>query len=285
MKLLGLMWQNEHLEGPEGELERAAAAKLMDELGGLTLAIVQAATLIKDERVGNDKSIRTFLELFLSSRRQLPSRQSGHRNALIHCLDSVWSIAFDTLTSNSRSLLGVLSLLAPDSIPLELFRPKDQDCLQGRLAFCRWRFTNDIRAQSPGVACSSPSLNVALEELRNANLIGQDGQTLVVHRVIQEAVNYHDINDLQESFDAAAQLVYEAFPKQVLSRPLFDDWPRCQMFIQHAINLAHLYTVFRQGRESPFKASLSFVTLLSSCCWYVIRVRVREVVAELLSML
>jgi hypothetical protein len=266
MKLLGLQWQSENLEGPTGALEREAGTRLLNHLGGLTLAIVQAASLIKENRATGDQSIRTLLKLFEESRAKLPSRQIGHRDNLIHALDTVWSIALNVLSYNARSLLSVLALLAPDAIPLALFLPNDQTRLDGRLEFCKHSMSDESQSILSSAVDPSSAMEAALEELQKANLITRNGRDLVVHRVIQEAMNFHGIHDLQESFDAASQLVYEAFPKQDSSRPLFDVWPRCQMYVQHAVNLAKLYTAFRQGRES-FIGSDQFVRLLCNCGW------------------
>jgi hypothetical protein len=267
MKLLGLKWQNEYLEGETGALEREAGTRLLNHLGGLTLAIVQAATLIKETRVTGDQSIRTLLALFEDSRAKLPPRQIGHRDNLIHSLDTVWSIALNSLSPNARSLLSVLALLAPDAIPLALFLPSNQSRLNGRLEFCKRGIPDESQPTIATTVDLSPEMEAALEELQTANLVYRNGWDLVIHRVIQEAMNFHGIKDLQESFDAAAQLVYEAFPKQDQGRPLFDVWPKCQMYVQHAVNLAKLYTAFRQGRESPFTGSLDFVRLLCNCAW------------------
>jgi hypothetical protein len=266
MKLLGLQWQNEFLEGPTGDLEREAGTRLMVHLGGLTLAIVQAASLIKETRVTGDQSIRTLLKVFEDSRAKLPPRQIGHRDNLIHALDTVWSIALNAISRNARSLLSVLALLAPDAMPLALFLPSNQARLDGRLAFCKRSVSDESQAVLASAVDPSPALEAVLDELQKANLVSRNGRDLVIHRVIQEAMNFHGIHDLQESFDAASQLVYEAFPKQDQGRPLFDVWPRCQMYVQHAVNLAKLYTAFRQGRES-FSGSEEFVRLLCNCGW------------------
>jgi hypothetical protein len=266
-KLLGLQWQNKYLEGQTGALEREAGTRLLNHLGGLTVAIVQAASLIKEARVTGDQSIRTFLELFEDSRAKLPPRQIGHWDNLIHSLDTVWSIALNALSRNARSLLSVLSLLAPDAMPLALFLPSDQSRLDGRLEFCKRGVSDESQPMVAAAVDPSPAMEAALEELQRANLIYRNGRDLVIHRVTQEEMGFHCIKDLEESFDAASQLVYEAFPKQDQGRSMFDVWPKCQMYVQHAVNLAKLYTAFRQGRESPFTHSEDFVRLLCNCAW------------------
>jgi hypothetical protein len=268
MRLLGPKWQNDHLGGPDGDLERQAATKLMDSLGGLSLAIVQAATLIKDDRVGGDTSLQTFHSLFEKARIKLPVRQVASRDKLTHCLDTVWSIALNALSRNARNLLAVLSLLAPDSIPIDLFLPRNQARLDGRLSFCKRVVPNKSELRPTSTVDPSPAMEMALEELKNAKLVHQYGRNLVIHRVIQEAMNFKGVDDLQESFDAATQLVCEAFPVQELGRPMHDEWPRCQLYIQHAVNLAKTFVESRSGQE-PFHSTSEFVKLLSNCGWYV----------------
>jgi hypothetical protein len=54
---------------------------------------------------------------------------------------------------------------------------------------------------------TSLSLEAALAELLGKNLIRRDNRVISVHRVVQEAMNYHSIEDLQASFDAAVSIV------------------------------------------------------------------------------
>jgi hypothetical protein len=263
MKLLGQQWQNQHLGGQQGLLERAAAQKLLDRLGGLALAIAQAANLILEVKVTGDQSIVTLLRIFEESRVRLPLRLSGHRDVMTHALDTVWSIALNVLTPNARSLLGVFSLLAPDSILIDLFLPSNQARLNGRLAFCK--------QEDPSIPAveMSKDMFAAVKELKEAGLIRQDKRVFVIHRVIQEAMNYMDMNDLQESFDAATQLLHEAFPLRVKGRPLHDVWPRCQMYVQHIVHLSNSFVIYRQGRHGVIVPDIDFVRVLSNCGWYV----------------
>jgi len=52
-----------------------------------------------------------------------------------------------------------------------------------------------------------PPLEAALVELLKYRLIRRDERIISVHRVVQEAMNYHTIEDLQASFDAAVSIV------------------------------------------------------------------------------
>jgi hypothetical protein len=199
--------------------------------------------------------------LFEIQRQKLPPRHIGHRDNLIHALDTVWSIALDALTPNARSLLGVFALLSPDSIPADLFLPVDQSRLDGALEFCK-------QPELMSAVEMSPEMQQAVNELLSATLITQDDRNFVIHRVIQEATIgiYHTIEALQASFDATSQLLLEAFPSPQDGRPLHNDWPRCQTYVQHVVRLSKLFVKFRKG-QANFVSSREFVRLLGHCGW------------------
>lgn len=101
----------------------------------------------------------------------------------------------------------------------------------------------DDRSQAAlsSIVTPPPALRAAIEELVRAQLIRQEGRELWVHRVVQEAMNYHSIEELQESFDSASRLVYEAFPKQ-LHDNYIQDRSACQSYISHGAHLSLLYS-------------------------------------------
>lgn len=261
MELLGSDWQLRHLGGQNGVREREAAHKLLHELGGLALAIAQAANLVRDAEITTDHSIVSVLELFEQTSKSLPPRLFGHRNEKIHALDTIMAIALNRVSKNARSLLGVFALLAPDSIPIDLFLPKDQKRLDGRLEFCK---------QEPGQTTAlemSPKMSEAIEELKKAQLIRQDGRTFVIHRVIQEAMNFTDMEDLQTLFAATVELLHEAFPLQLRGRPLVDVWPRCSMFVQHVIHITKAFSIHQRSKNGYLASTFNFIQLLSNCGW------------------
>ena len=283
MSRLGPKWQAEHFNESDmmANVERAAARTLLDRTGGLPLAIGHASTLILNPKIGahdGDTSVRGFLELFYKSHEILPKRQTGSRDTLIHSLDTIWSIAFDNLSSNARALLGVLALLSPDSILLDLFLPSDQNRLTEKLAFCKVR-SGDLAGQTQAqptiqtVINPSTALQEAIDELTGADIIRRVGRVMSVHREVQEAVNYRGADDLKDSIDAAINLVFDAFPKQEGGRPLTDSWDACRNWIQHAIHLSNKYSVYTQGRaaeDTPLKdmpSSNILVQLLTNCAW------------------
>ena len=155
-----------------------------------------------------------------------------------------------------------------DGIPIQLFLPRNQHALDGPLAYCKQDPVYvDSRDQASIFSVVKPSSEFGrvIDELLEKQLIKKDRHTLAIHRVVQEAVNYHDVDDLQESFDIASRLVYEQFPKQDISESLYKVWRVCQDYIPHGVFLSKKYSDY--GPSGKLKAHDSFVRLLSNSAW------------------
>jgi hypothetical protein len=61
-------------------------------------------------------------------------------------------------------------------------------------------------------------------------------------------MNYHSSQDLQDCFDSAVALVYEAFPKQVSGDYLSGQWGACETYIPHGAHLSFQFA--RHNRNS-----------------------------------
>lgn len=207
--------------------------------------------MIKNDAIGGLTIASTYAS-FKERQKDLPERQSGTRSDIIHALDSLWNMIFTNLSRNALALLSVLSLLSADGILIDVFLPRNQNALDGRLAFCKQRSgSEDINAygaQALSSVINTPApLQAALDELISFKLIKREGSELLTHRVVQEAMNYHTSTDLQEFFDSAVALVYEAFPKQVHGDYRMQQWGACETYITHGANLSYKFSIFNRG--------------------------------------
>ena len=90
-------------------------------------------------------------------------------------------------------------------------------------------------------------------------------------------MNYQIKDDQRESSDAAANLLYDAFPQQK-GRPLTEDKEICRRWVQHVIALTTRYKQYSVGKSEttdPMKGMKSaqiFVKLLADCAWYLYEV-------------
>jgi hypothetical protein len=108
--------------------EKESALSLLDLLGGLPLAIRHTVALINSYKF----SVAKFLARYKRAAGNISNISSGISSMRItvdpdypFALDTVWSLAMDTLKEHEGrygfSLLGVVSLIAPDTIPMRLF--------------------------------------------------------------------------------------------------------------------------------------------------------------------
>lgn len=269
LELLGEDWKSLDRQGLITPSEVNAAKGLLSKLEGLALAIQQAASLIKNSKIGGP-TIATTYEMFKEKMRTLPERHRSERSSSEQALDALWDMIFTGLSRNSRTLLGVLSWLSPDAIFAELFLPRDQQALDGSMAFCKTLSRQLIEGSTnpySNMTSLAPALEKALDELEEKQLIRRDGRVISIHRVVQEATNYHDVEDLQASFNYATRLVYEAFPGQTRAGDsLYALWNKCQLYIPHGVFLSKKFSDYTQS--GALSGSDIFVRLLSNCAWY-----------------
>lgn len=159
------------------------------------------------------------------------------------------------------------------------------------MAFCRQTASDtdpSEQAALSSVMNPTPLLQDAINELVLSKLVKQEGRELWTHRVVQEAMNYHSSQDLQDYFDSAVAVVYEAFPEQEHTHYLPNQWGACETYIPHGDHLAIQFDNFNRagGSKSKLKgfapvstfiplyanwwksSSSKFIDLLSNCAWY-----------------
>ena len=117
----------------------------------------------------------------------------------------------------------------------------------------------DSQAALSSVITAPAPLRAAIDELVRFKLIKEEGRELLAHRVVQEAMNYHSIEELQESFDSASALIYEAFPKQKHGDYLkLEQWGACRLYAPHATQLSLRFATHRQTGAINTLKGLSF---------------------------
>lgn len=98
---------------------RATAARIVREMDGLPLAIVQAGAFIQETGC----SLADYLSLYTTHRRKLLERSSRLLSDHPETVATTWSLSFQKVEQQSPAaadLLRLLAFLAPDAIPEEL---------------------------------------------------------------------------------------------------------------------------------------------------------------------
>ncbi|HEV3258887.1 MAG TPA: tetratricopeptide repeat protein [Gemmataceae bacterium] len=155
----------------------ADAAELARELDGLALALEQAGAFVAQRRVSLAEYLRDWLA-------HAPAVQEWHDARLMKYPRSVavtWQTTMQHLGLVEMALLRLLAWFAPEPVPLFV--------LEGDKAETLWREALALLGQeSPALVAASGAIRDALAMLANYSMVGWDaeGQTVTVHRVVQE---------------------------------------------------------------------------------------------------
>ncbi len=204
-----------------GDLERQAARGLADELGGLPLALEQAAAYI----LATGGTLAGYLSLFRQRRAEMLAR--GEPTGYDKTIASTWALAFDRLHAapGAVGLLRLVAFFAPEAIPLRLLlqlRPELVGRLGEEIAPVLVPLLEDPLAASDAIAA-----------LRRYSLLtpASDG-SVSVHRLVQAVTEEQMSPELAGAWrQAAAALIEDAIPDDTNLR---ETWPVCAALLPHA---------------------------------------------------
>jgi len=205
-----------------GDPDQEAALELASELGGLPLALEQAAAYMQ----ATGDSLATYLASFQRRRPDMLAR--GEPTGYGSTVAATWSLAFGRLEQSAPGAAGLLRLLAccaPDAVPLRLLlhqRPGLAGQLGPQVAPVLVPLLEDELAAGDAVAA-----------LRRYSLVTPAGGGLVlVHRLVQAVT----LNQMPEELAgrwraAAAALIEAAIPADTRPR---EAWRACAALLPHA---------------------------------------------------
>jgi hypothetical protein len=205
-----------------GDPDRQAARDLADTLGGLPLALEQAAAYI--QAAGD--TLADYLVLFRQRRAEMWARGEpmGYRKTVA----STWALAFDRLWQDEPGAVGLLRLVAfcaPEAVPLLLL-------LQPRPGLAE-QLASDVASVLAPLLENPLAVGDAIGALRRYSLatpIG--GGSVSVHRLVQDVTADGMLAELADQWRrAAAALIKAAIPAD--PHPA-ETWPTCAALLPHA---------------------------------------------------
>jgi hypothetical protein len=212
----------EFLTSRTGDPDRLAASQLAGELGGLPLALEQAAAYLQV----TGETVPAYLTAFRRQRMSLLSRSepAGYRQTVA----TTWILALGQLRHSHPRAVGLLNLLAccaPEAIPVRLLLQPAPRQAAG--------FGADVSPVLGPLAGDPLELNDAIAALRRYSLVSLAGDGLVtVHRLVQAVVaDQMSPEQLSQWKHAASVLIEAAIPDET-GRP--DTWSTCAALIGHA---------------------------------------------------
>lgn len=198
--------------------ERAEAEKLCALLGGLPLALDQAAAYIEE----NQCRLADYLHLYQLRRAQLLRRRGGQvgANTSAHVVATTWKLSFEDVERTNPAaadLLRMCAFLHPDGIPEALL-------LAG---------AEELNPQLQMTVADPLQWDEAIGVLRRYSMVRRaaEEQMLLLHRLVQVVIK-----------DAMAPQVYSEWARravhlvsQALPEMEFNTWPLYQLYLPHAL--------------------------------------------------
>jgi hypothetical protein len=211
-----------YLTGRTGDPDRQAARELASELGGLPLALEQAASYT--QAAGD--TLAGYLALFRHRRAELLGR--GQAAGYSKTVASTWALAFDRLRQDEPDAVALLRLLAfcaPEEIPLRLL-------LQPRPGLAE-RLGQQVAPVLASLLEDRLAAGDAIGALRRYSLVSQAaGGSVSVHRLVQAVTADQMPAELAGQWrQAAAAVIEAAIPRDGGE---VDAWPEFAALLPHA---------------------------------------------------
>jgi hypothetical protein len=220
--VLDLQVAAEFLVSRTGDVDRRAAIELAGVLGGLPLALEQAAAYVQ----ASGESLAGYLSLFRQRRADLLRR--GEPTGYSETVATTWLLAFADLQHVAPGAAGLLRLLAscaPEAIPLRLLL-QPRPGLAGQLG-------KHVSPVLVPLLEDRLAAGDAIGALRRYSLVtpAADG-SVSVHRLIQAVTSDQMPAELARQWhQAAATLIEAALPKDQ-RQP--EAWPAYALLLPHA---------------------------------------------------
>ncbi len=198
-----------------GDSDRQAAIELAEELGGLPLALEQAAAYIQ----ATADSLAGYLVDLRRQRADLLAR--GEPVGYTGTVTAAWSLAFAQVEESAPAAAGLLRLLAfcaPEAVPVSLLL-RSRPGLAGQLP------AEAAPVLAPLLG-DGPAVKAAVAALRRYSLIRPvPGGAVSVHRLVQAVTADQMPEDLARAWRQAAAALVEAAlpedPRQPATWPVF----------------------------------------------------------------
>jgi len=205
--------------------EQDALSELVELFDGLPLALEQAGAYIRTRK--------TTFEAYLTEYRRAPiARLEASREETFDAGKSVattWLMNFKAVAEElpaAAELLKCLAFLAPNQIPRQLLSAGGVHL-----------------GEAIATSLAAGTLDDLLYPLTRYSLIENDGNTISVHRMVQEVTRHALNEDARHTFTCrVVKALGCVFPPPAE----MEEWKTCELFLPHVINVARFVEQYDQ---------------------------------------
>lgn len=150
------------------------ALRLAEELGGLPLALEQAAAYISHHQM----SLSSYLEEWEQERDRVLNWYDGSVMQYPSPVAVTWQKTFQQLSPTAAAILRLTAFLAPDPIPSRMFE-EGTAIIKEAIQL--------LHEETGREACDS-FMNGGIAELASFSMVTREGENFTVHRMVQDAL-------------------------------------------------------------------------------------------------
>jgi tetratricopeptide (TPR) repeat protein len=150
------------------------ALRLAEELGGLPLALEQAAAYISKRQM----SLAEYLEEWEKEREKVLNWYDGSVMQYPAPVAVTWQKTFQQLHPTAAAILRLTAYLAPDPIPSKMFEDGAKIVDEANGMLCK----------EMGAQIEDGSVKEAITELASYSMVTRKGESFTVHRMVQDAL-------------------------------------------------------------------------------------------------
>ncbi|MBV9692043.1 MAG: helix-turn-helix domain-containing protein [Ktedonobacteraceae bacterium] len=197
------------------ETIRSQAQTIVEELGGLPLALDQAGAFIEETRC----TMADYLKFYKTRRKKLLRKRGQDAAGHPEPVATTWELSFEKVklaNPAAAELLGLCAFLHPDTIPEAMLEAG----------------ASELGLVLQPVVEDSVEFNEAIRELLKHSLVSRNPEekTLHTHRLVQTVLkDAMSVEMQQQGVRRAIRMIKRAFPNP----PDFTNWPSFQCYLPH----------------------------------------------------
>ena len=218
----GAQWLQTRLDGKLIACPETDAAALSRELGGLPLALEQAAAYMVQRRIGPAEYLRRFFASAEAAQKLLATAMPhGGGTGYEKTVATTWLVTLDQLTPVARAILKMIAWLGPDEIPRFLFTRAPGAVMEA--AAEAFGSVLPSASEAPVSEESTEAVEEALALLARYSLIELREDHLTCHRLVQATQRWVEPQAwlLNTIFWVNMAIPDDIPPQDVRSWPLF----------------------------------------------------------------
>ncbi len=188
------------------------ALRLAEELGGLPLALEQAAAYMGQRQM----SLSEYLEEWEKERERVLDWYDGSVVEYPRSVAVTWQTTFQQLSPTAAAILRLTAYLAPDPIPSKMFEDGSEIVGEAVGLFC----------EEVGAQVEDRSIREAITELASLSMVTRKGKSFTVPRMVQDALRSRIPEERRQQWIELSLRLVDDFsppePSDVRTWPIWD---------------------------------------------------------------